>query len=303
MVRPRRKRSESVAWKSAAARRLLDMAGVDTVPEAVRALVTSLRAGTDCPPTDLEAIARRLDVTEIVGDDLPVSGELRRADGGGFVIAYSTYSSRVRQRFTIAHELAHTLFERSGPRSPRGGVELERLCDLIAAEILLPSDIFREAAGATPSAADVLRLAKLFETSVTATALRCCELDGCSAFEIHGGRVSWARGAFRRVETELEPMVEAVLAGATVPDSIVEVRSNEVSGTWSASGAPLGNGDRGVFLLRLAPKIAAPKVAARPRTTAIPIQPGDKLSERLFELMGLATTGEQQERDDSERAH
>ena len=45
-----------VKWRSAAARRLLEMAGVDCIDQAVQAVVSKVLAGIYCPPTDLAAL-------------------------------------------------------------------------------------------------------------------------------------------------------------------------------------------------------------------------------------------------------
>ena len=51
-------------WTSAAARRLLELAGnPPTVEDAVRLIGSWVLSGIPCPPTDLEAIRPRLDIT------------------------------------------------------------------------------------------------------------------------------------------------------------------------------------------------------------------------------------------------
>ena len=132
-----------VKWRSAAAQRLLKLAGVDRVDQAVPAVVRQVLEGIPCPPTDLAALCARLNVTEVVDeDDIPVVGELRR-ENGAFRIVCAAGQSAVRRRFTIAHELAHVLFESTGRGAPRVGADLERLCDMIAAEVLMPAQSSR----------------------------------------------------------------------------------------------------------------------------------------------------------------
>src|ERR1700686_5024190 len=92
-------------WTSAAARRIVELAGdVPTVEVAVRTVAARLLRDVTCPPTDLEALKERLNVKRIEPmPGLPISGELR-ADGDGFVIVYSAPMSEGRKRFTVAHE-------------------------------------------------------------------------------------------------------------------------------------------------------------------------------------------------------
>src|SRR5205809_8127944 len=99
---------------SAAARRLLAYAGnAMAVDEAAGVVVSRLMNGIECPPTDLDAFARRVGVTNVYADRLTVSGELRRRNGD-FQIAYSSSLSLPRRRFTIAHELGHAIMELTG---------------------------------------------------------------------------------------------------------------------------------------------------------------------------------------------
>src|SRR5690348_14206865 len=77
-----------------------------------RTLVAPLLEGVACPPTDLGAIAARLDIS-ISYERISGSGELRRLPGGLQVVCNTTLPV-TRSRFTIAHELGHALLDRSG---------------------------------------------------------------------------------------------------------------------------------------------------------------------------------------------
>ena len=187
-------------WTSAAARRIIEQSpSATTVEDAVRDTATRLLAGVSCPPTDLDALKDRLNVTSVQAmQRLPVSGELRKRDDG-LVVVYSSSLSAPRRRFTIAHELGHAVFEGTGPNAPRYGRELERICDLLAAEFLMPHDIFVARAGKESlHPGQVLKLAGAFGTSVMSTALRCQQLLGISVFQVEDARVSWGYGAIRR---------------------------------------------------------------------------------------------------------
>lgn len=69
-------------WNSAAARRIIELAGsVRRVEEAVRAVAARLLRDVVCPPTDLEALKDRLNVRRIEPiEGLPIPGELRPDD-------------------------------------------------------------------------------------------------------------------------------------------------------------------------------------------------------------------------------
>ena len=92
---------------------------------------------------------------------------------------------RVRQRYSIAHEVGHTLFpdyeakvRREGRLWRRDGddSEFERLCQVAGAELLLPLDAFLDAVGRHGiSLSGALALAKLFDASLEATVRRMVE--------------------------------------------------------------------------------------------------------------------------------
>jgi len=64
-------------------------------------------------PVRLSDLARDLGV-RLVASTLPagVSGEIRPNDMGGYVISINRHDSSRRQRFTVAHEIAHYLLHR-----------------------------------------------------------------------------------------------------------------------------------------------------------------------------------------------
>jgi hypothetical protein len=89
-----------------------------------------------------------------------------------------------RQRFTMAHELAHTLlFGPSDPPQPRAGspkgAKLEALCHRAARRILMPATLVKAevAKRGSLSAHDILELAKLYDVSTEVAMWRCDELD------------------------------------------------------------------------------------------------------------------------------
>jgi Zn-dependent peptidase ImmA (M78 family) len=106
------------------------------------------RAAQANTPLKLSELASRLGV-RVVASTLPpgVSGELRPAPRGGFVISINRHDSPRRQRFTVAHELAHYLLHRdqigSGIKDDvlyRSGLSDSREAEAnrLAAQILMP---------------------------------------------------------------------------------------------------------------------------------------------------------------------
>jgi Zn-dependent peptidase ImmA (M78 family) len=241
--------------QGAAARRIRQMAyNAPDIDLAVQVVAERFLTGIRTPPTDLTALATRLNVTRFVSEDMFISGELRR-DRGAFIVAYSSYLSPERQRFTIAHELGHAVFELSGPNPPRRGRELERICDMLATEFLMPTEEFGRRLGSEPTLMQVFELARLFKTSLVTTALRCAEFKQWSAFEVEGQIVKWAygpivrKGSIRNVSTYLRNAIET--ADCSKPGHCkIALGGRYSKAQWVLEWAPFGSPSRSLFLLR-----------------------------------------------------
>lgn len=136
-------------------------------------------------PVDLEAVGSYWGVQKIVKRDLSAAGLLYQLDKNRSVVILKKDDSPGRQRFSWAHELGHIVMASdSMPRvscrkSSSTNKALERSCDVIATEILMPRQLFSSAAnqyGWTLGA--VAQLAQHFQVSVQASALRLLELHG-----------------------------------------------------------------------------------------------------------------------------
>ena len=110
----------------------------------------------------------------------------------GYSVVINQNAPHTRQRYSLAHELGHIMLLEadssplmpSTPRRYRSYISRaedsdaeERLCDVIAAELLMPEKTFTERVRAFGRSLEHLpRLAYLFDTSLTATAIRYWEL-------------------------------------------------------------------------------------------------------------------------------
>ena len=124
----------------------------------VRKRTSELLAGQVAPPVDLERIAKALGA-EIREFDLEpdVSGILYRQEGRT-VIVYNKRQAVTRQRFTIAHEIAHLALHKGTPvhvdhqfrinlRDPNSarGTDIEEIeANAFAANLLMPAIWLRQ---------------------------------------------------------------------------------------------------------------------------------------------------------------
>jgi len=104
-----------------------------------------------------------------------------RPEKGQFVVGVRASDGVERQRFTVLHEAGHTLlpgfaearqYRCAGPKTRD-----EQLCDMAAAELLLPRRFFlSDLRDAGPGLDGVEALAADYEASIEATALRAVDL-------------------------------------------------------------------------------------------------------------------------------
>lgn len=149
---------------------------------AVRAQIEAFQ---DAPPVNLPHLARALGVQVKAATLGPgLSGEIRPTDEGRFVIRINRHDPLKRQRFTVAHELAHFLLHRdeigNGIEDDvlyRSGLSdrREQQANRLAADILMPGGLVAEAkeTAEEKGVGDVvLFLAELFAVSETAMRIK-----------------------------------------------------------------------------------------------------------------------------------
>jgi Zn-dependent peptidase ImmA (M78 family) len=132
---------------------------VDVAGEASNAAVQILIDYWDRTlPIDPERIARAMGI-EVAEESLDsgVSGRIEKRDGRPARISLSKLVSKVRRRFTLAHELGHFVrnpdcdleYEdfRVEDAHPAQRSEDERFADAFAAELLMPETVVRQLVG------------------------------------------------------------------------------------------------------------------------------------------------------------
>lgn len=135
------------------------------------------------PPVDVETLARAMGIDAITDATMIEDGRLEQ-DGRSAVIYLREGLPESRRRFTIAHELGHRLLLH--PRAPAeryrrrlAGDAEERLCDAIAASILLPRHwMISEYRNWRHTLETVRRVSRRTSTSLSASLVRLCEVNG-----------------------------------------------------------------------------------------------------------------------------
>lgn len=145
------------------------------------------KAGINRPPVDVHSLARRCGLLILERDFPDALAGLVFAHRDGAVIGVNTTHARVRQRFSIAHELGHYLLGHHEATGHDGGLHIdvsegtppgynyraERSANEFAADLLMPRRLVAAEFERTPSPA---RLARKFEVSEIAMGYRLLNL-------------------------------------------------------------------------------------------------------------------------------
>ena len=161
---------------------------------------------------------------------------------GGYSVVIDERAPEARQRYSLAHEMAHIMLLESDPASeyltkaPRFRTAdaddrmwraEERLCDEIAAELVMPEKLFSaEVANLGHSLRHLPSLANRFRTSLTATAIRYWELlpEPCQLF-----RWRTAESNVRRLKPEWQMRNKAPGLSISPVTALSLTRRNEFS--------------------------------------------------------------------------
>lgn len=163
--------------------------GYDPVEKIERtARELALRAmdeGWSGPPFDPLALAEWCGLQLDARGDIP-DARLVPTTAGTSILQYNPMRPRGRLRFSIAHEIAHTLLpdyaEQVRNRADQGmenradNWQLEVLCNIGAAELLMPLGSFFDLAGEQASIQKVMDIRKNFDVSVEACIIRLIKL-------------------------------------------------------------------------------------------------------------------------------
>lgn len=175
-----------------------------TVPTRFRGATDLLKelGITEPKEIDIEAIAQYCDATVVYqslsGCEARIVGTSNRA-----IITVNPRDSRGRERFSAAHELGHWLRDTGiafcNPEAAfndSAGPSAETRANEYAADLLLPRFMFEPASKDKPMTFETTsELADLFETSLTATAIRLIRYGSFPAVVVctENGTLQWFR--------------------------------------------------------------------------------------------------------------
>ena len=186
--------SRTERWTNASA---LLLAGGDDPVEAVTAraraiVLQALDAGWSGPPFDPIALAAHMKLPVSARDDIP---DARTVPVGGKAVQIEFNPNRppARLRYSIAHEIAHTLFpdcalhvrNRAAHHDlKKDEWQLEALCNIAAAEILMPAGTLPPIETHELTIEQLMELHKKYEVSAEALLIHVTRVaqDPCAMF-------------------------------------------------------------------------------------------------------------------------
>jgi Zn-dependent peptidase ImmA (M78 family) len=175
-------------WTNKSVLRLIEESNendpVKVIREKARQLVLSaFEKGWSGPPFDPIKLAEILKIS-IAPNEAIQDARILPIENGKFKIEYNPFQPKRRINFSVAHEIAHFLFEDCGDTiRNRENItlgnekELEFLCNIGASEIILPNSDYPSRANNTELTLNsLIKLSEQFEASLEATFLRFCEV-------------------------------------------------------------------------------------------------------------------------------
>jgi len=167
--------------------------------------MSAIQDGWSGPPYDPFALAEYLKIGVVAREDIPEARTVQSRTG--FIVEFNPNRPRGRVKFSICHELAHTLFPDCGDRvrnrvthrDMKGDEwQLETLCNIGAAELLMPIGSVRWLEGERPAIDSILEAREQHEVSAEAVLLRTVRLTAaqCCVFSCSRRSSSDDRGIY-----------------------------------------------------------------------------------------------------------
>lgn len=193
-------------------------------------ILEAMDNGWQGPPFDPFTLAERLDIEVIPREDIRDARLIVKLDKNE--IEYNPNRSRSRIRFSIAHEIAHALFpnnvesvhNRTGEVQRSDEWQLELLCNLSAAEILMPAGPSFDREKFPITIEKAIEIRDKFEVSMEAALLRLGKLTTQPVSTFAASKESDDKTASYRIDYAVNSPTSSVIlkTGMTVPyDSIL----------------------------------------------------------------------------------
>ena len=182
-------------WTNASVRALAGENAIDDLPvrliakKAEHLILAYVEDGGTTEPLDPFALAEYMKIRVEPSED--IRDARTKASGSGFLIQYNPTRPQVRVRFSICHELIHTIFpdcrlmtrnRSTHQRMSSDEWQLESLCDVGASELLMPIGSFKQLTDQQLSINSIIQLRDKLQVSTEAILLRIIKLTLADGF-------------------------------------------------------------------------------------------------------------------------
>lgn len=221
-----------IVWTNPSVKQLAgDMDPISKILEKARSLVfDAIDNGWKGPPFDPISLAEQLGLSVIPKEDILDARLIPRPVNTQ--IEYNPNRSRTRIRFSIAHEIAHTLFPdykssiRNRSRKPMRDDEwqLELLCNVAAGEILMPLNPEMDFQNSPITMNKLLEIKRKYDVSMEAVLLRMIKITNQSITVFAAAREKESEDSSYRIDYVINSPTSTLnlKSGARIlPDSIL----------------------------------------------------------------------------------
>ena len=205
---------------------------VQVITELARGLVTrAYDQGWSGPPFDPFELARLQRITLTANHEIR-DARIVHCGHQGFRVEFNPQRPGARVRYSIAHEIAHTLFpdcanqvrNRSHAYELTGNEwQLESLCNLAAAEFLMPVGSFKELGSANLEIEHILKLRRQFAVSMEAILIRTVRLTRQASMMFVASRIE---GSENSEQYRMDYCVPSASWGESMPEPGIPLPSD-----------------------------------------------------------------------------
>ncbi len=199
---------EKIEWTNPSVKKL---AGKDDpikiiVEKTKQMLLKAMDDGWGGPPYDPMWLAKYLAIQVTSNEDIPDARII--PDGINPRIEYNPHRSRRRIRFSLAHEIAHTLFpdyeksihNRSGKHKRIDDWQIELLCNRSAAEILMPVGSLVNPKEIPVTMENVIRIRNKYDVSAEAVLLQLINQTSMPVAMFSAAKINDEENSLYRIE-------------------------------------------------------------------------------------------------------
>jgi len=190
-------------------------------------ILKEMDKGWNGPPFDPFYLAKRLGIDVIPREDVLDARLLVKS--GKIEIEYNPNMSKSRIRFSIAHEIAHTFFpdykesvhHRRGKDKRNDDWQLELLCNVSAAEILMPVGPNFDRKNFPITIDKAIEIHDKFDVSIEAALLRLCKLTERPVIMFAASRETDDRNSDFRIDYTVNSptSIRVYLTGKKIPST------------------------------------------------------------------------------------